>query len=79
MAKNDTRREENEALLSEIFNVVLKKMLADLKSGDSLDPKQVANMIKLFKDNDINIEVKSGQPIELPDLPEFNTDYSCTN
>jgi hypothetical protein len=79
MAKKDTRREENEELLSEIFNVLLKKMLSDVKSGDSLDARQVSNMIKLFKDNGINIDIKSGQPIELPDLPEFNTDYACTN
>jgi hypothetical protein len=79
MAKKDTRREENEELLSEIFNVLLKKMLSDVKSGESLDARQVSNMIKLFKDNGINIDIKSGQPIELPDLPEFNTDYACTN
>jgi hypothetical protein len=73
MAKNET-----EEKLTQLMDVTVNYLLERVKGGNP-EHQDIANIVKLLRDNGINIEPKNGEPLDIlkEDLP-FQSDTLAT-
>jgi hypothetical protein len=63
-------KHEAEELMVELLHATTKQLLKRIKAGDA-SPQDIANAIRICKENDVDISIKNGQPLGVldEDLP----------